>query len=197
VKLSLVWVGAGYAVLAAAGALLAGLVHDGNPYWHPAPWLILTPWLREIVSLVAGVAFAAITIALTRVLVTRTSWARRLHAELRPVAVGLGTPTLVAMAVFSSVGEELFFRGFLTAWLGVLAQAAIFGAAHQVRGPSRWWWMAWAAVAGLALGLLFKAVGTLTGPIVAHALINAVNLAYLRDHPAGEQPSRLGGLLRT
>jgi membrane protease YdiL (CAAX protease family) len=140
---------------------------------------------------------AVAVIVLTRVLVARAAWSRRLHAELRPVAVGLSTSGIGMIAVLSSLGEELFFRGFLTPWVGVLAQGILFGAAHQIRGPSRWWWMSWAALAGLALGALHWVFGSLSGPIVAHALINGVNLAYLRDHDPTKRPNRLGGLLRT
>ena len=67
-------------------------------------------------------------------------------------------------------------------WLGVLPAAAIFGLAHQIRGPSRWVWVGWASAVGLGLGALFAATGSLLGPFLAHALVNAVNLSFLRDH---------------
>lgn len=191
------WVAVGYSALAVVGAVLAVWVNDANPMWHPAPVAHLTPWLREVTSVAGGVAFAAVITIATRMLVARAAWARRLHQALRPVSVGMTTPVIGAVAVLSALGEELFFRGFLTPWLGVIAQAVLFGAAHQLPGRSRWWWMGWAALAGLALGSLYWLVGSLSGPIVAHALINAVNLSFLRDHDPDAPPARLGGLLRT
>lgn len=196
-KLRWHWVGFGYALLALLGSVLAWWVNDANPLWHPSPALALVPWLREGLSCVLGAAFAGAVIVATRSLVARAAWARTLHQELRPVSVGMSTPVIVMVAAFSALGEELFFRGFLTPLVGVIAQALLFGVAHQIRGPSRWWWMGWAALAGLALGTLYWGLGTLTGPLLAHALINAVNLSYLRDHDAMGRPTRLGGLLRT
>jgi hypothetical protein len=34
----------------------------------------------------------------------------------------------------------------------------------------------------MAFGAIFAATGSLLGPLLAHAVINAVNLIYLRDH---------------
>jgi membrane protease YdiL (CAAX protease family) len=94
----------------------------------------------------------------------------------------------------SGLGEELFFRGFLVPVIGVAAQAAIFGLAHQLRGPSRWVWVGWATLVGLCLGLVFALTGSLVGPIVTHVLVNGYNLAFLRDHDPTPR-RRLGGLL--
>jgi membrane protease YdiL (CAAX protease family) len=51
-----------------------------------------------------------------------------------------------------------------------------------MKGPSRWVWAGWATVVGLMLGAIFALTGSLVGPLLAHAVINAANLAYLRDH---------------
>ena len=56
--------------------------------------------------------------------------------------------------------------------------------------------MAWATVMGLLFGILFAATGSLVGPIVAHAIINAANLRFLRDNDPEAVPKPLGGLLR-
>jgi membrane protease YdiL (CAAX protease family) len=79
--------------------------------------------------------------------------------------------------------------------VGVVLSALLFGALHQVRGPGRWAWMAWATVMGLLFGAVFDATGSLAGPIVAHAMINAANLRFLRDHDPEAPPRQLGGLL--
>jgi hypothetical protein len=99
------------------------------------------------------------------------------------------------MAIASGLGEELFFRGWLTPYVGVLASAVAFGAVHQVRGRARWAWAAWAAVMGLAFGSIYRLTGNLAGPIVAHVTVNALNLRYLRDHDPEAKPKLLGGLL--
>jgi hypothetical protein len=50
-------------------------------------------------------------------------------------------------------------------------------------------------VVGLALGAIFALTGSLLGAILAHALINAINLAYLKSHDTAPPRNSLGGLL--
>ena len=172
----------GYALLAALATALALGLRDGVPWTHPSPWLALGDATGALVSAVAGIAFALVICLGTRLAVSRFAWAQRLHRELRPVARDLTIAEILLLAGLSGLGEELLFRGLLVPWLGVLPAAALFGLAHQIRGPSRWVWVGWASAVGLGLGALFAATGSLLGPFLAHALVNAVNLSFLRDH---------------
>ncbi len=156
-------------------------LRDGPPWAHPQPLLNLAPAVAVTLSTSLGVAFASAIVLATRVAVVRFGWARRLHAELRPIALDLGLGEVLLVAGLSSLGEELLFRGLLTPTIGVVASAVLFGVAHQTRGKSRWVWALWATGVGLVLGAIFAATGSLVGPLVAHAIINAVNLTYLRD----------------
>jgi CAAX protease family protein len=184
-----------YALLGSLAAGLAVALRDGSPFSHPAPWLSLEEPLRFGASLLLGVAFAVVLVVSTRVAVERWQWARRLHTDLRPVARNLTRPSIVIIAVLSSLGEELFFRGFLTPFLGgVVLQAVLFGLAHQVPGPSRWVWVSWACLVGLGFGAIFALTGSLVGPIAAHAIVNGYNLTFLRNHDPAPKERRLGGL---
>lgn len=184
-----------YALLGSIASAFAVGLCGSSPLVHPSPWLALDDNLRIGSSLVLGVAFAGVIVASTRVTVRQFAWARALHSELRPVARNLGGGGILVIAVLSSLGEELFFRGLLAPLCGVIAQGVLFGLAHQLRGSSRWIWIAWATVVGVALGAMFALTGSLLGPIVAHAGINAANLAFLRDHDPAPRERRLGGLL--
>ncbi|MFO0615079.1 MAG: CPBP family intramembrane glutamic endopeptidase [Polyangiaceae bacterium] len=181
----------GYALLAiVACALSIGLLHR-TPIAHPDPWLRLTPFAAVSLSCLLGVLVGFGLAVATRVLVGRWGWARALHQELRPFAVALTPAQIGLVACLSSLGEELFFRGLLSPLVGLLASTAIFGVLHQMRGPSRWIWCAWALVGGLAFAAIFSATGSLLGSVLAHALANATNLHLLRDvdfAPAREQP---------
>ena len=42
---------------------------------------------------------------------------------------------------------------------------------------------------------MFQLTGSLVGPIIAHALVNAVNLVYLKNYDPAPQRKALGGLL--
>ncbi|WP_438024413.1 CPBP family intramembrane glutamic endopeptidase [Sorangium sp. So ce233] len=175
-------VASGYLVLAALATALAVGLQDGWPWIHPSPWLSLRPPAALLVSAVLGLTLAAGVVVMTRVAVARFVWARRLHADLRPVARELSLGQILLLAGLSSLGEELLFRGLLTPLLGVSLSALVFGLVHQMRGPSRWVWVGWAVAVGAGLGAIFAATGSLVGPLLSHALVNAVNLSYLRDH---------------
>ena len=185
------------AVYAAAGAGAAGAsVALGNDPLACNAWLGTSGAAAVLLSTGVGVFVGAVTVALTPVVVRRAAWGRALHAALRPAVHGAGGGTLLGLALASAVGEELLFRGLLVPLVGVLLSSIAFGALHQVRGRARWAWMTWAAAMGLVLGGVFAATGSLAGPVVAHAMVNAANLRFLRDHDPAPRRPRLGGLLR-
>jgi membrane protease YdiL (CAAX protease family) len=174
---------------------LAAAFGNGNLWLHPSAWMALEEPLRTAASVLLALALAALLVVSTRIAVQRFRFAQKLHADLRPVAQNLTLPSMLLIAVLSSLGEELFFRGFLAPRIGVFAQALIFGMAHQVRGASRWVWVAWASLVGVCFGWLFQLTGSLAGPIAAHAAVNGYNLLFLRDHDPSPKDRRLGGLL--
>jgi membrane protease YdiL (CAAX protease family) len=184
-----------YAFLGALSAVGAVVLRSGSPFAHPAPFLELAESARHTYSLMMGLTVGALIVMSTRLSVERFEWARRLHQELRPVARVLSGSGIIALALLSALGEELLFRGLLMPWLGILPQAILFGFLHQMRGPSRWVWMAWATAVGVLLGGMFQLTGSLLGPIVAHALVNGLNLAYLKSHDPTPTRRALGGLL--
>lgn len=186
---------AAYAFLGVSASVVAVIWRQGSPFMYPNPWLTLGPAASHVYSVALGIAFATLIVFATRWMVPRFAWARVLHGELRPIARGISTTGIVVVAVLSAVGEELLFRGLLQPWLGLVPQALLFGVLHQIRGPSRWVWVGWASFVGLALGALFALTGSLFGPLVAHALINGLNLHYLKRHDPDPQRRSLGGLL--
>jgi membrane protease YdiL (CAAX protease family) len=185
-----------YASIGAIAWIFAELWGKGSPLTIANAWLPLSPDARLVYSGLFGMAFGAAVIVVTRALVSHFAWARHLHSELRPVASSMSVSVIWLLAALSAFGEEICFRGLLQPFLGVVLQAAVFGAVHQMPGKSRWVWVAWASIMGLALGAMFQLTGSLLGPLIAHALINGFNLQYLKDHDP-EPPRRrsLGGLL--
>jgi hypothetical protein len=172
----------GYALLASLAVALALALRDGVPWVYPAPWIVMPLWQGLALSAGLGVLLALVVVVGTRVTVARFAWAQRLHLDLRPIAHGLTLWQIVSIATFSSLGEELLFRGLLQPWLSVLPTAVLFGVCHQMPGEARWVWVCWATAVGLGFGAIFGASGSLLGPLLAHAIINAVNLTFLRDH---------------
>jgi membrane protease YdiL (CAAX protease family) len=178
-----------YAVLSAFAVALALAFREGAPWEHPRPWLRLGGVASIGLSALLGLALALAVVAMTRIAVRHSRWARRLHEDLRPVARDLSLGQILLLAGLSSLGEELLFRGLLTPLLGVGAGAVLFGLAHQIKGPSRWVWVGWATLVGAALGAIFALTGSLVGPLLSHAVVNAVNLSFLRDHDPEGHPA--------
>ena len=185
---------AAYAGMALFAALVAFGTRGSLPFSLPSPWLPLGSPRDVLYSLALGICFGALVAVGTRLSVPRYAWARDLHRELRPLARDLSATGIAALAITSSLGEELLFRGLLQPWLGVWLQALLFGVLHQLAGPSRWVWAGWATLVGLVLGAIFALTGSLAGPLAAHALINGLNLSYLRSHDPSPRRG-LGGLL--
>ena len=181
-KVRWLWVAVVYGALALVSAAVVIALRRSSPLLHPEPVLALEPGVRELVSGAAGMVLAAVVVVSTRVMARRVRWAQHMHQELRPFVAGMSLKVIVLAALLSSIGEELLFRSLLQPHVGLVAQAVLFGLAHQMPGSSRWWWMLWAAVVGLAFGAGFEVTGSLAGPLVAHATINAVNLVFIRDH---------------
>lgn len=151
------------------------------PWAHPEPKWELSRFAAMGWSVLVSAGIAIVVIAFSRMASRRFHWAQRLADRLRPAASTFSAVEIVAIALSSSVAEELLFRAVLVPWLGVIPSAIAFGLAHQMSGSSRFAWMAFSAVVGAALGAVYAATGSLVGPILAHAAINAVNLAWLKS----------------
>lgn len=191
----LVWGTLAYTVLALLACGGSWLAFERLPFELPDPWLRLPPGLREGCSLLIGAAFGGVIVLGSRLSVGRFQWARRLHSEFRPIARQLSGVDILLLAALSGVAEELLFRGLLQPFVGLVPQAVLFGLVHQTRGQSRWIWATWAGVVGLGLGVVFQLTGSIWGPVLAHAMINAINLSYLKHHDPEPPAPTLGGLL--
>jgi len=157
----------------------------------------LPPGARLLASVALGALVAAGTLAATPLLVRRSARVRRPEEDLRPVVHGATHLELALLAFASGLAEELLFRGTLLPMVGLVVSSAAFGLLHQMKGPARWVWTAWAATLGLALGVVVAATGHVAGAVLAHVVINAHNLRRLRSPDVAGRHARLGGLLRS
>jgi uncharacterized protein len=192
-----------WGTVATAYTLLAvASLWAANFWWSRSILLLANPWLvlggpihAHGFSALLGACVGAITVLATKALVMRFGFASRLHSELRPLAMSLSTQMVVVLATTSALGEELFFRGLLLSWIGLVPQAIVFGLLHQTGGSSRWVWIIWATIGGLLLGSMYQLTGSVVGPVIAHALINGLNLQFLKRHDPSPERRPLGGLL--
>jgi membrane protease YdiL (CAAX protease family) len=112
---------------------------------------------------------------------------RQLHEALRPRGPLDAILSVVAIAVFPAVCEEILFRGVVLPALlrplgtigAVLGSALLFGVIHlDFTGEgAAFTRIPFAIVVGVGLGLLRVRTGSLLPPAIAHATLNAITFA--------------------
>jgi uncharacterized protein len=165
-----------YLALASAGVAWSTLRGDAS-VWRSGgredPQILL--------GVVAGVLIGLGFVFASRYATHRFEWGRALHADLRALLGPLPGAEIFVLAVASAFGEEIFFRGALLPVVGLWTSSAIFALLHV--GPKLRFlpWTISSFVAGVVFGQLFLWAGDLSGPVVAHFTVNALNLRYLSN----------------
>ncbi len=168
-----------YLVVALAGVIWLGVRGELRLelFWSGERW-----WL----DLAGAAGAAALLIGLWAVVRIFFAAARRLEDSLAAV---LGQPKadeILALAVLSGIAEELLFRGAIQGAWGWVWATALFALLHTGPGREHRWWTLFAAVAGCLFAFLREWSGALLAPIVAHILVNAVNLRLWLVRRSGE-----------
>lgn len=167
-----------YLLLGLGGVVWVGWREEVIPlslFFDPGGW-----WLDLALGVAAGLAL----LAAWNLGVRRLVGARQLEDRLGELLSGLTADEAVALALLSGIAEELFFRGAVQGSWGWVWATLLFGLLHS--GPGRMFglWTVFALVAGGLFGGLMVWRGNLLAPVVAHVLVNAVNLR--RIAAAGE-----------
>jgi membrane protease YdiL (CAAX protease family) len=162
----------------AAAALVWSSVRGQPNLWR---WPEQTE-LRIWSGLLIGGALGLAIVFGSRLVVHRFEWARSLHREFRALLSPLTDPEIVILAVASSVGEEMFFRGALMPVVGVWLSSAVFALLHI--GPRARYlpWTLGSFAAGLLFCELYRWSGDLTGPVLAHFTVNFLNLRHVASY---------------
>lgn len=139
----------------------------------------MSPWLAALIGAGAGLAVVGIT-HLGRNIRAFAKMNREFGTVLGPLSTG----TIALLALTSSIGEELLFRGALQPAIGFWPTAILFGVLHGGGAPRLFIWTVFAFLTGLMLGALAIVTGSLLAPILAHLTINYWNLhALVADAP--------------
>ncbi len=156
--------------------------------WAAGRWLDLSP-LQQLHPTLASfsvglVAAAPLLLGLRWTLTTSWNPVRRLVAlvveQLGPLLAQRSAVELALLAALAGFAEEILFRGVVQVGLArvlpesgaLVVASAAFGLAHFIT-PT---YALLAGLAGLYLGGLFLLQGSLTAPIVAHAVYDVVAL---------------------
>lgn len=90
------------------------------------------------------------------------------------------TPLQMILAgITAACGEEIFFRGFLQQYFGLLAASFLFMIAHLGKKEIRTIGF-WSVFQGLYLGLFFAWSKNLLVPMIAHGLFDIGGMVYFR-----------------
>jgi uncharacterized protein len=168
-----------YGAMALVALVIAAGRGDPDLYRFASgpPWTLLA---GPVVGVAVGLAF----VGMSRVATRHFAWARYLHVSFHDLLGPLTRREIVILALGSSIGEELLFRGALMPWLGPWWQAVVFALLHV--GPGRRFlpWTALALVLGAGFGWLAVWTTNLGAPIAAHFMINFLNLRFIVTEPA-------------
>lgn len=156
-------------------------------------------------SLVGALAFTAFGVLGSKALI-RFRWYRDMASLLKRLLShdellgrDLDTSRALPIAAYSSLGEEAFFRGliqpYLILWIakqagtepesflpiaaGVGVTSLLFGGMHFPVLKELRPWTLFAVVAGIGFGLLAALSGSILPAVLAHFLINWLNLRWL------------------
>jgi membrane protease YdiL (CAAX protease family) len=152
----------GLALLSAPPSLTRALPGD-----IPLPW-----W---VAGLATGLLLVAVSRLAERLWPAMRRLARELSATLGPVSVGQA----LIWAAASGLAEEALFRGSVQYGLGYVPASLIFALLHGGLSRRLVAWSTFALLAGLSFGLLVEAFGSIWPAVVAHVVVNAINLRRL------------------
>jgi len=165
-----------YAALLSAALGWSALSGRALLYASPAGRARGIDWPFDLAAgALAGAGAILVSAAFTRA----TPWGRELALALGALLGRLPLGACLLLAGMSGVAEEAFFRGALQPRVGLFWASLAFGAAHFAPRRELLLWTLFSVAAGLLLGWLFESTGNLVAPVVAHALINAVNLRVI------------------
>lgn len=166
-----------YAVMIIAAVVLQ-VVFGGDP------WTLWSPYVERVddplpLQIGLGVAVGLAVVLLSRVGSSWFDWSRQLDRWFREVLGPLDGREIFAMALMSSLAEEIFFRGFLQPRLELVPTAILFGLVHFPFEKRLWPWTISACVMGFVFGGMVETQGTIVAAVLAHFTVNYFNLHVL------------------
>ena len=162
-----------YLLLAVAAVVWLG-AREGT-----IPLSLFVRWPGAVIDLGLGLAAGLALVGLWSLARSAFESARQLEEELRRLLGAVEPAEVVALALLSGFAEELFFRGAVQSAFGWLVATVLFTVLHTGSGRAFRLWTLFAAIAGLIFAGLVVWRQSLLSAMVAHMVVNAVNLRHL------------------
>jgi membrane protease YdiL (CAAX protease family) len=149
-------------------------------WYHKSVKTLMGPLTYDHRSTAAIIVAAIVFLMLVQKLMedffpTYGAFKRRMSA----IFSGLGWFGVFWLALISSFGEELLFRGAIQPFLGLWFTSLVFGLLHLDPEGGVSAWTVWAMLAGVVLGAATEVTGSLWPAVVIHFVINLVGLRSL------------------
>ena len=171
-----------YLLLAIAGVIWMGIANREAGGLVPGLFFDAGTWPMDLLW---GVGAGAALLGLWLAGRTLLPLARELERAIADLLGGLTVPDALALALISGIAEEVFFRGAVQGSWGIVPATILFALLHGGPGKPFLLWTLFALIAGAAFGGLLLLRGNLLAPIVAHAVVNGVNLRRLALQGSG------------
>jgi len=104
---------------------------------------------------------------------------RKFKKSLAAIFSGVNVLGAIWLALLSSVGEEILFRGAIQPFLGVWFTSFLFGLLHLDSEGGVCIWTVWAILAGIILGAVVNVTGSLWPAIIIHFIVNFIGIRGL------------------
>jgi membrane protease YdiL (CAAX protease family) len=126
-----------------------------------------------------GVLLGLAVVGLCHVLYRISAHAREATRFMGRFFGPIGMAEALFLALLSGVVEEMCFRGALWPQLGLVGTSVFFGICHVVPVRALAGYPIFAFFAGLLFGFLRERTGSVWPCALAHATVNAINLAWI------------------
>jgi membrane protease YdiL (CAAX protease family) len=164
--------------LMGCGALFWRMALPGESIFHPSIGAAATASSLPVAAF-AGLMLGLAAVGVSELLTRWTDLGEALADVLGESLAGIGRGDAVLLALASGTAEEMLFRGALQPAVGIVWASMIFGACHFLPRKELALWSLYAVLMGFAFGWLYEWTGQLLAPIVAHTVVNAINLPRL------------------
>jgi membrane protease YdiL (CAAX protease family) len=159
-----------------AGIAIVWSLLTGRPLF----WIGDRPSFGSIVLwLILGSILGVAVVVLSRIFLDQYEWAQSLSDWFAEVLGPITARDALILALLSGFAEEMLFRGAIQPTIGLIPTTILFGLCHWPPRKELRPWTALTAVLGLVFGIATELSGHLTAAIVAHFVINFINLSAI------------------